>query len=118
MRADIKEWIQQCPNCILTSRWHRRGQELMFSWPISSPFTIFHVDLWSSGHITDQNGYTTVMNTMCDMAQFVVVVPVPDETSDPLASPFMQHFLVKCGICHLVVIDDGTSFNGVFVAMC
>ena len=77
MRNDIKEWIQQYPNCILTRRWHRRGQELMFSWPISSPFTIFHVDLWSPGHMADHN--IALMNTMCEMTQFVVVVPVPDE---------------------------------------
>ena len=31
MRGDIKVWIQQCPNCILTCHWRRRGQELMFS---------------------------------------------------------------------------------------
>ena len=30
MRADTKEWIQQYPNCILTCRWRRRGQELCF----------------------------------------------------------------------------------------
>ena len=89
MRTDIKEWIQQCPNCILTCRWRRRGRELMFSWPISSPFAILHVDLWSSGHMTDQNGFIALMNTMCDMIQIVGVVPVPDETS----ATFTRHFI-------------------------
>ena len=37
MRADIKEWNQQCPNYKLTHRWRRRGQELIISWPISPP---------------------------------------------------------------------------------
>ena len=55
---------------------------------------------------------------MCDMTQFVVVVPVPDETSATLASHFMQNVLLKFGMCHLVVIDDGTPYKGPFVAMC
>ena len=118
MHADIKEWTQQCPNCILICRWRRRGQELMFSWPNSSPFAIIHVDLWSPGHMTDHNGYIALMNTMCDMTQFVVVVPVPDETSATLVSHLMQHILMKFGMCHLVVIDDGAPFKGSFVTMC
>ena len=118
MRADIKDWIQQCPNCILTCRWPRRGQELMFSWPIISSFAILHVDLWSPRHMTNQNGYIALMNTMYDIIQFVLVVPVPDETSATLASHSMQHVLLKFGMCRLVVIDDGTPFKGTFVAMC
>ena len=90
----------------------------MFSWPISSPFAIRHVDLWSPGYMTDQNSYIALMNTMCDMTQFVVVVPVPDETSTTLASYFMQHVLLKFEMCYLVVIDDGNPFKGAFVAMC
>ena len=119
-RAGIKEWIQQCPKCIVTCRWRRRGQELMFSWSISSPFAILYVDLWSPGNMTDLNSYIASMNIMCDMTRFVVVVPVPDETSATsatLASYFMQHVLMKFGMCHLVVIDDGIPFKGVFVAM-
>ena len=55
---------------------------------------------------------------MYDMTQFIMVVPVPDETSVTLASHFMQHVLLKFGTCHLVVIDDGAPFKGVFVTMC
>ena len=58
------------------------------------------------------------MNTMCDMTQFVVVVPVPDETPATLTSHFMQHVLLKFGMFPLLVIDDGTPFKGAGVAMC
>ena len=30
----------------------------------------------------------------------------------------MQHFLMKFGLCHLVVLDDGISFKGTITAMC
>ena len=51
------------------------------------------------------------MNTMCYMTQFVVVISVPDETSATLASHFMQHVLLKFGMCHLIVIDGGTHLR-------
>ena len=91
---------------------------MIFSWPVSSPFAILHVNLRSPGHMANQDGYKALMNTMCDMNQFVVVVPVPDGTSATLDSQFMQYVLLKFGMCHLVVIDDGTPFKGAFVAMC
>ena len=62
----------------------------MFSWPVSSPFAILHVDLWMRGHHKDPNGYMALMNTMCDMSQFVVVVPVHDESFATLAENFMK----------------------------
>ena len=58
------------------------------------------------------------MNDMCDMSQFVVVVPVTNESSATLAENFFQHVRMKFGFCHLVVIDDGTPFKGAFVAIC
>ena len=80
---------------MLTYRWRRCGQELMFSWPVSSSFAILHVDLWMLGRFTDSNGNVALMNTMCDMYQFVVVVPVPDKTSATLADYFVQRVLMN-----------------------
>ena len=90
----------------------------MFSCPVSSPFAILHVDLWMPGHHKDPNGYMAIMNTMCDMSQFAVVVPVRDESSATLADNFMQHVLMKFGLCHLVVLDDRSPLKGVFIVMC
>ena len=73
----------------------------MFSWPVSSPFFfILHADLWMPGHFKDRNGNVALMNVMCDMTQFAVVVRV------------------KFGVCHLVILDDGSPFKGVFSAIC
>ena len=59
-----------------------------------------------------------LMNTMCDMPQFVVVVLVPDEASATLADYFFPHVLMKFGLCHIIVLDDINPFKGAFVAMC
>ena len=55
---------------------------------------------------------------MCDMTQFYIVVPVPDEVASTLVEYFMQHVLLKFGICNLVILDDSSPFKGVFSAMC
>ena len=54
---------------------------------------------------------------MCDMTQFVEIVPVPNETSTTLANNFMQYVLLKFGICHLIVLYDSSLFKDIFSAM-
>ena len=70
------------------------------------------------GKITGSKGNTASMHAMYDMSQFVVVVPVSDESSATLADYFFQHVLMKFSLCHLVVLDDGNLFKGDFVAKC
>ena len=70
------------------------------------------------GKYTDSKDNLTLMNAMCDMSQFFVVVPVLDESSATLANHFFQHVLMKFELCHLVVLDDDKPFKGAFVAMC
>ena len=57
------------------------------------------------------------MNSMFHMSQFVVVVTVPDESSATLASHFIQHLLMKFGLCYIVVFVDGTPSKWDFIAM-
>jgi hypothetical protein len=53
MRSDISSWVRMCPHCILTDKQTRENKELVFSWPVTSPFFILHVDLWAPGSLTD-----------------------------------------------------------------
>ena len=94
-----------------------RGTKNNFFWPVSSQFAILRADLWVHCRKIDRNGYMSLMNVMCNMSQFVVVVPVLDESSATLASYSMQHVLSKFSLCHLVVLDKGTSFKGAFIDM-
>ena len=103
---------------MLTYYWLRRGQKIMFNFPVSSPFIIIHVYWWMSDHHTYSDGYTALINVMCYMSQFVVIFPVPNESSATLGSYFIQHILIKFDLCHLVVLDYGAHFKGSFIAIC
>lgn len=48
----------------------------------------------------------------------VVIVPVPDKILATLAENFIQHVLLEVGICHLLILDDGSPYKGFFIAMC
>ena len=76
-----------------------------FSWLISSLFAILHIDI-------------SLMKVICDMSQFISVVPVSDESSATLDFYSMQHVLLKFGLCYFVVLDDCIPFKGAFIAMC
>ena len=57
-------------------------------------------------HFTDRNGNVVLMDIMCDMTQFIIVVLVSNEIAAILTGHLMQHVLLKFGICHLVFLDD------------
>ena len=89
MCSDDTEWIKQYSNFMLTYRWRRRGRELAFSWPISSIFTIIHVELWMPDHHTDSNSFILLIYVIYEMSQHVVVVIIPDQYSVTLMSYFI-----------------------------
>ena len=75
----------------------------MLSWLLSIPFAIIYFDLWMPDKYTDSKGNMALMNTMCDISQFIVIVPVPDEFPAAVTDYFFQHVMMKFGLCQLVV---------------
>ena len=65
MRDDIRKWIKGCPHCIESNIWRKRSQELHFSWPVTSPFYIMHIDLWQPGNLVDASGKKSIYLTAC-----------------------------------------------------
>jgi hypothetical protein len=118
MRSDISSWVRMCPHCVLTDKQTRENKELVFSWPVTSPFFILHVDLWAPGALTDYRGNTYLLAGMCDLTGFVVQSAVSNITSHDLARIFYSEFLLKFGMCGMVVVDAGSNFLAIFEAMC
>ena len=119
MREDIKSWAKGCAHCQSYNAWRNRRSELYFSWPVTVPFWIMHVDLWSPGVTTDsagRKGY--LLNAMCDISQFVISTPVFDISAANLAKVYMEQVILNFGISAIVVVDDGSTFKGAFKAMC
>ena len=88
----------------------------MLSCHVSSLFAIFHVDVWIPGHHTNSNGKIALMNTICDVSQFAVYIPMLDESSSSLVSHFIQRVFMTFGLCHLAALN-GDTFKEDFIAM-
>jgi hypothetical protein len=91
---------------------------LIYSWPVSSPFYIIHVDVWQPGETTSIDGYGTFLGAMDNLTCFVIVAELTNTTSATLATAFMQQVLLKVGMCGLVCPDAGSSFCGHFTKLC
>ena len=119
MQNNIKEWIKGCPECISSSMWRNKRNKLYFSWPITAPFYIMHLDLWQPGKLTTQQ-YDPIylLNCMCDLAQFVISTIITNPNSTELARLFMEQVLLSYGMCSVVVVDAESKFQATFKDMC
>lgn len=118
MRANIQAWCKGCEQCIRSRARRKESTGLVHSWPITSPFAIISVDIWKPGDTTNIDGFKMLLNAMCDMTQFIVSTPIKTSESTFLARTFMEHVLLKFGLCVMVVCDAGSEFRGHFQAMC
>ena len=89
----------------------------MLHWSIGSPFAILRVYLWMICHHTDSNDNMTLMNTMCDMSKFVVVVHVLDVSSATLASHYIRHVLINLD-CVILLCRMMVHLLKEFVSLC
>ena len=120
LRNDIKKWVKGCANCVAYNVWRNRKSETHFSWPVTVPFWIMHVDLWSPGGVVldKQGNKGYLLNSMCDITQFAIASPTFTITAAHLATLFMEQVVLTFGMCAVVVIDDGSPFKKEFKEMC
>ena len=91
MQETIKMWVRNCAECVAAQAWKNRRSELYFSWPVTIPFWIMHVDLWSPGTTTVQGKKGYLLNCVCDLTQFVVSSVTVDITAHHLAKVFIEN---------------------------
>ena len=87
MREDIKQSVAKCAHCVAAyDIWSNRKSELYFSWPIASPLWIIYTYFWSPGNAAPDSRVNTgyLMNSLCDLTQFVVSTPTFNITAASL----------------------------------
>ena len=86
LREDIKQLVKDCARCIAYNVWRNRRQELHFSWPVTIPFYIIHLDIWLPENMLNEHedgGH--ILNCMCDLTQFIVSCILIDTRSEVLS---------------------------------
>ena len=115
----IKQWVSTFAHCVSYNLWRICSSELHFSWLVTVPFWIIHVDLWSPGlPINPSGSKISLRNCMCELTQFIVSSVAKDTNAGSLAQIFMSDVVLTFGTCLVFVIDDGRSFKSTFILMC
>ena len=115
----IKQWVAVCPHCASYNVWRTCSSELHLSWPVTVPFWIIHVKLWSPGQTIKSSGSKiSLLNCICDLTQFIVSSVVNNIDASSLAHTFMSDVVLTFGMCLAVVIYDCSSFKSTFILMC
>ena len=91
----------------------------VFSWLVTTPFYIMHVDMWIPGKLLDKDGKTLhLMNAMCELAQFVVSMLIADATAELLGKIFIEQVVFTFGLVAVVVVDIDSKCMSVFEDIC
>ena len=70
-----------------------------------------HIDLWIPDRITDKNGRAfQLMNTMCDLTQFLISRIVDEASSKNLETLFLEQIVLLFGMVAVVVFDADSIF--------
>ena len=92
---------------------------MYFSWPVTAPFYIIHLDIWLPGDLRLGTGKkVSLLNAMCDLTQFVVSTVITDVSANALAKVFMEQVVFSFGLVSVVVDDADNKFLNVFQQMC
>ena len=69
--------------------------------------------------LVDDDGNTLqLMNCICDLTHFVIIMLVNGARSETLGKLFMEQVLLSFGIVAVVVVDANSKFLSVFEIMC
>ena len=85
-------------------------------------FDVISMDVWHPG-MTKKNTVTTrnqkvALTSLCNLTGFASLTFASQIDSDMMARLALSHFFVPNGLPKLVIIDGGSEFRGVMIAMC
>ena len=89
---------------------------------MDEPFDVISMDMWHPG-TTLHNAATTknqkaTLTSLCNLAGFASLAFASQIDSDMMARLAFSHFFIPNGLPKLVIIDGGSEFKGVLIAMC
>ena len=71
------------------------------------------------GKLLDKDGKNLqLMNTMCDLTQFMVSMRIADTTAKLIGKIFMEQVVFTFGLVAVIFVDADSNFLTVFEDMC
>ena len=117
LRSDVDTWLNECPACILANTHPSRNGKLALSQPVSSPFSIIHVEIWQPSN-PDYLGGKHFLTAMCNLTGYSIIADIPWGIPDALAKLFTKRVLLRVSTCLVVAPHAGSPFFSHFEEMC
>ena len=119
LRTDVTAWVKVCTHYLSYNVCRNWKQELHFSWPVTIPFYIMHVELWNPGtDISNNSARRHLLNDMRDLTQFVVSTITTETHVEHLAKLFMKNVVILFGVVVILIVDANSQFKSVFKDVC
>jgi hypothetical protein len=112
MYSYIKRMCSACPGCALANPTKGRSCELVYNFPIKTPFLVLHVNAYSAGAHSGFEGSDVYLVACCGMCTFALK-PVTGANATTFALAIMK-IQLRYGFCHTVVLDKDSKFYGIF----
>jgi hypothetical protein len=112
-----KELCKKCPGCALANGVVRSSSELLYSFPISAPFHVLHVDGYQTGDLSSFDGHKVHVVGADGMTAYCCIEHVQKANSTTFAKALMR-MMLRHGISHTVVLDKDSKFYGTFRETC
>ena len=98
-----------CPGCALLNPTCGSSSELIYHFPIETPFCVLFVDAYSAGKHSDFKGSEVYLIAACGMTGFSTIESIQHANSTTCASGIMKIQLLF-GFCHTTVLDKDSKF--------
>jgi hypothetical protein len=109
----IKALCSKFPGCALANRTHQPSRSLVYSFPITAPMKVVHVDGYEAGAHSGFEGDSCFLIACCGMTTFALMEPVRSKDAKGFTAALMR-ILLRFGLCHTLILDKASSFLNVF----
>ena len=114
MFKDVRKFVKNCHLCRQHKGKTAKCDELL-SYPIpSQPFERVHMDLLTNFNETNRSNKHILV--ICDaLTRYVELVPLKNKTGKEVALAFYNNFICKFAVPRMIVTDNGTEFQNIFL---
>lgn len=121
MSADVRFNVIGCAACKLSNSASHENQKVLSALSCDQPFDVVTMDIWEPGYVIEKSKKVTgrkLVTHLDNMTGFAAIALIGDATSIEVSKAVFMNFFVPNGLPRMVMIDDGSAFKSVMVAMC
>jgi cleavage and polyadenylation specificity factor subunit 1 len=106
-RKDIQEWVRACGAC-QKSKINRHSRAPLEKFPPSDRFHHVHTDITI---LPESNGYRYLVTFIDRATRWPEAIPVKNITALTVAKVFVNHWVSRYGVPHILTSDRGKQFR-------